>query len=376
MTQLSFTSSGFTRRDWLASGACALAGLSLGVERLSAAPATNVSVGTGALALNENPFGPSPLAVAAIRDGLEALWQYPGDEPLALIRQIAAFEQVAPEQVVLGEIIGELGRTLALQGSPGGEFVYSVPGYPALVEAARRVGGRVIEVPLTARFENDLPALAARVTAQTRAVFVVNPHNPSGTVSDRTAFAEFLTAVSARTLVIVDEAYLEYVDDFAARTAANATRAGANVAVFRTFSKIHGLAALNFGYLVAPRALADQLRAAGVGASRELNRLAVAAASGSLRDREFPGRVRSIVATERAKWQAVLTDLRRPQTASVGNFVYFDAGRPHADIAAAFAREGLRIGRAFPPHATWVRISIGLPDDNARAQTLLRQLLA
>jgi len=328
------------------------------------------------LTLNENPFGPSPRVIEAIQRDLGGLARYTGDETSELLSLIAAKEGVDPGQIVLGEILQPLGLALSVTAGPGGEFIYSVPGYPALVNAAASVGGVVIPVPLNARFENDLPALAAAVTARTQAVFVVNPHNPSGTVSDRRAFSEFLRAVSRRALVVVDEAYLEFSDDYEGRTAVALTRAGENVLVFRTFAKAYGLAGLPIGYVVAPREMADSLRQQGLGSARDLNRLAVAAAVASLRDADYLGRIHAAVATERERWLAVLNELGLKHTASQANFVYFDAGRPHAVVAEGLLAAGIAVGRAFPPHDTWVRITIGLPEENLRAKVALRQMLS
>jgi histidinol-phosphate aminotransferase len=175
--------------------------------------------------------------------------------------------------------------------------------------------------------------------------------------------------------VIVDEAYLEYLEDFPARTAVNLTRTGANVAVFRTFAKVWGLAGLPLGYLVAPRALADSLRQSGLGSPRDLNRLAVVAASASLRDADHVRQVRIATTRAREKWHAFLDARKIRHTDSQANFVYFDAGRPHAEVARFFAAEGIVIGRAFPPHDTWVRISLGTPEENMRAQVVCARLL-
>ncbi len=344
----------------------ALAGAALAQPAPVAAPVR--------LTLNENPFGPSPLAAEAIRENLTGLYRYVGDEAAAFAAQVAAYEGVAPEQIIVGEILEALGLHLSLRGGPGGEFIYSVPGYPALVEAARPVGGVVISVPLNAKLENDLPALAAKVNARTRAVFLVNPHNPSGTVNDAAEFAAFVRKVSRQALVIVDEAYLEFSDDYAKRTAVNLTRAGENVIVFRTFAKVHGLAGLPLGYAVAPRELADYLRKQGLGAPRDLNRLALAAGGASLRDAGYIKRVHDAVTTERTKWHATLDALKLRHTDSQANFVYFDAGRPQADVAKALLAEGVVVGRAFPPYDTWLRITIGLPEENARAQAALRRI--
>jgi histidinol-phosphate aminotransferase len=328
------------------------------------------------LTLNENPYGPSPLVVPALKNDLAQLHRYVGDEASALAAQIAKKEGVAPEQIVLGDVLEGLGLYLSLQGGPGGEFIFSVPGYPALVNAAASVGGVVVAVPLNAKLENDLPAIAAKVTARTRAVFLVNPHNPSGTVNSGADFAAFVLTVAPHALVVVDEAYLEYSDDYAGRTAAGFTSGGQNVIVFRTFSKVYGLAALPLSYAVAPKPVADFLRKQGLGDLHSLNRLALTAAAASLRDEKYIARVHDAVAQERTRWNAVLDELKLRHTDSQANFVYFDAGRPHAEVAAALSAEGVIVGRAFPPYADWVRITIGLPDENARAQKALQSLFA
>lgn len=327
------------------------------------------------LTLNENPFGPSPLVVPALQADLVNLHRYTGDEAAALTALLAAKEGVAPEQIVLGDLLEGLGQVFSIRGGPGGEFIYSVPGYPALVDAAARVGGTVIAVPLDANLENDLPALADKVSSRTRVVFLVNPHNPSGTSSDREKFHEFLTTVSRSTLVVVDEAYLEFGDDYAGRTAVAHTRAGENVLVYRTFAKAYGLASLSLGYAVAPRPVADFLRAQGLGATRELNRLAVTAATASLKDADYLGRVHDAVAAERTKWHAELDRLGLKHTNSQANFVYFETSRPHAKVVAALQNAGVLVGRAFPPYDRWVRITIGLPEENRRAQAALRAAL-
>lgn len=334
--------------------------------KASAEPTTSFS------ALNENTFGPSPLVQIAIQKELPNVHRYIGESAKALVEQIAAKEHVDPDQILLGELLEGLGLYLSLQGGQGGEFIYSVPGYPALVSAAARVGGVVVSVPLTKNLENDLTAIANKITPHTRAVFLVNPHNPSGTVWSPNDFAAFARAVSPRALVIVDEAYLKYTDDFAGRSAVQYTREGLNVIVFRTFAKIHGLAGLPLGYAVAPKAVAGNLRKQGLGDLHSLNRFAVVAAAASLSDEAHIANVREQVSRERVRWNQVLNELKLQHTQSEANFVFFDSGRPHAEIAAALAVKSIAVGRVFPPYEQWVRITIGRPDENARAQAALR----
>jgi histidinol-phosphate aminotransferase len=327
------------------------------------------------LSLNENPFGPSPRAPQAIKTHLDDLSRYTGDELAALTSTIATHENIAAEQIVLGEILNVLGLYLSARNGPGGEFIYSTPGYTALVDAVAPAGGIVIGVPLNERLENDLSAIADKVNGHTRAVYLVNPHNPSGTMNEATQFIDFVRELSKRTLVIVDEAYLEFTPDFEMRTVASLVRNGAQVVVFRTFSKIYGLASLALGYTLAPAELASSLRRLGVGVFFGLNRLALVAASASLKDEGYIASVRAKVRVERDTWHRLFQDRNVPFAESHGNFVFFDSGRPHGQIAAALAEQGIDIGRSYPPLDTWVRISIGLPNENAVARQAIIRLL-
>jgi histidinol-phosphate aminotransferase len=357
-------------------GGAALSGLALSsVGTVAAATSLAPAADLTRLSLNENPLGPSPLVVEAIQNALTEIARYAGDDARALEQQIADREGVSPEQIILGEILDSLGLQLALDGGAGGEFIYSEPGYTALVDAVAPGGGVVVGVPLNAHLENDLPAIAARVTARTRAIYIVNPHNPSGTASEAVPFKAFLSEMSMRTTVIVDEAYLEFEPDFVQKTAAELTRSGANVIVFRTFGKIYGLAGMSIGYAVAPKEAAASLKRNGLGAAHSLNRLAVAAAAASLRDPGYVDGMRLKVVEERQKWHALLDKLGRRRSDSRGNFVFFETGQPHEMTAAQLIRDGIEIARAFPPFDHWVRISIGLPAENVRARDAIKKLL-
>jgi histidinol-phosphate aminotransferase len=329
------------------------------------------------LNLNENAFGPSPKALEAIQRELPRISRY--GEPKAaqeLTEQIAAYEKLPVEQVLLGEILGVLGPHLGSQGGPGGEFIYSTPGYLALVDAAQQAGGIEVPVPLNANFENDLEALSAAVHAKTRALYLINPHNPTGTVSDDAAFKKFLRETSQLAPIIVDEAYLEFTSDFESRSAVSLVRDGANVLVFRTFDKIHGLAGLPLGYTLAPKALAATLRKQGLRDAEAIGRLNMVAGSAALSDTEHVRQVRTTVAAERLKWTAVLDELKLRHTQSVTNFIFFDTRHPHSQIFDAMRSKGIEIARAFPPYSTWARITIGLPHENQTAQTRLREFVA
>jgi len=369
------------RRHWLRAGlttaaVAALAPVAGSAAAAAPSAAADTAIDVLRLDLNESSYGPSPKVGPAVQRALVEAPRYVSAAQLqALQVQIATLEGVAPEQVIVGEVLEALGQHLALTEGAGG-FIYSVPGYGALVDAARPFGGRAVEVPLNARLENDLPALLAAITPDTRALFVVNPHNPSATLSQGADFDRFVSAAQARTLVIVDEAYLDYREDAAALSAVRLLRQGQNVVVFRTLGKIHALAGLQVGYALAPTGLAGALRQRGVGGAHAQNQLSLAAAAAALADTAHVAQVRRSVALERQRWQQVLTGLGLRSTEAAGNFVFVDTGRPHAAVAAGLLQQGVRIARVFAPYDTWVRITIGTPAENRRAHQALRHVLA
>jgi histidinol-phosphate aminotransferase len=329
------------------------------------------------LNLNENAFGASPSVAKAIQAELSLIARYGTTAAVqAFAERIAERERVAKEQIVFGEVLGALGLHFGSEGGPGGEFLYSTPGYLALINAAFHVGGVAVPVPLDSEHRNDLPALAANVNAKTRAVYLINPHNPSGTTNDNAQFKHFLRDVSQRTPVVVDEAYLEYTVDFESRSAVSLVRDGANVIVFRTFDKIHGLAGLPMGYAIVPTELGNILRKQGVGDAESLGRLNVVAASAAFGDVVHVEKMRTAIASERLKWIAVLESLKLPHSKAEASFLFFDTGHPQQTIADAMHNRGVDIGRPFPPAVTWARITIGLPEENKTAQEQLRHVLA
>ncbi|MDW5264668.1 MULTISPECIES: histidinol-phosphate transaminase [Acidobacteriaceae] len=368
-------SSNLTRRSLLKTSSFVL-GATLMPLSATAAPADLNPQRLIRLNLNENAFGPSSNVEIAIQREFSRLARYAdANAAQAFAELIAAYKRIPVEQIVLGEILGALGLYLGSQGGPGGEFIYSTPGYLAHVDAASHVGGIGVPVPLDVKYENDLPGLAAKINSRTRALYLINPHNPTGTVSADRPFKHFLREASQHVPVIVDEAYLEYTAEFEIRSAVSLVREGVDVLVFRTFDKIHGLAGLPIGYTLAPRRLADTLRKQGAGDAESLGRMNIAAASAALADTAHVARTRTITSSERTKWISALDELKLAHTDSHANFIFFDAGRPQAELAAAFRARNVDIGRTFSPSLTWARITVGLPEENRIAQQQLREVL-
>lgn len=327
------------------------------------------------LSLNESPFDiPQGVKDSIIKE-LPNINRYAAENGDAFIEFVAAHEGVDPAQIIPGEILEALGIYLSQKGGAGSEFIYSVPGYPALVNAAESVGGKVIPVPLNKNQENDLEAIEAKVNDKIQAVFLINPHNPSGTVSDKKAFRDFISRVSKKTLVIVDEAYLEYADDFEGRTALNNLKSGDNVIIFRTLAKAYGLGGLSIGYAIAPKELVEYLKGKGLGDTHALNRLSIVAAKAVLSDQANIAKVNKIIAEERTKWHAFLDEQGLQHSASEANFVFFDTKKPSVEIRKKLEEKGIIIGRSYQDYNTWVRISIGLPEENEKVRAALKESL-
>jgi histidinol-phosphate aminotransferase len=372
------------RRQWLIRSGVTLAGAALSSrflnfeaqaqlvtpERLAATAPVKAR-----LSLNENPFGPSPAAMEAITRSLAAgkACRYPYGEAGELVNLIAQKEGVAPEQIVLGigssEILETVGGHFGLMK---GEVIHALPGYLQLPGAVRNLGGTVVTVPVNARLEHDLPAMAAAITKPNTIVYIANPNNPTGTVVPTAELRAFIEEVSAKAFVFLDEAYLDIADDYAGRTLVGLVQRNPNLLVARTFSKIYGLAGMRIGYGVTSAKFAAQLRNYGLGVTTYPS---VVAAIASLKDAAYVPQARAQIVAEREKLLAMLRELKRPYAESQTNFVFFQTGRPHAEVHAAMMKESVAIARAFPPMLDWARITIGLPEENALARAALRKVL-
>ena len=352
------------RRDWL--GAALGLGVATGLDSGAVARTPDTPI---RMNFNENPLGPIAARHRSHTRRMNSVQRYTADKGDRFRAQIAQLENVAPEQIFIGELLEVFGLHLALLGPPGGEFIYSEPGYSALVGAVAPGGGKVVAVPLNDRQEDDLPAIAAAVNAKTRAVYLVSPHNPSGTVSEKGALDAFIRDVSPRTLVLVDEAYLDFLNDYADRTAARFIRQGANVVVFRTFGKMYGLAGLSMGYAIVPKVVGRIARRPWPGIAirgeqprrgggvRKPDRHAVchrACASSS------PGSGKN--------GTRCLDRLKVRHAAARADFVFFETGRPHAEFAAAMLQKRRRCRAGFPAGGSWTRLSFGTVEENAFAR--------
>lgn len=306
------------------------------------------------LANNESPFAPLPSVVAAIVDAVTTINRYPDGTAGALTAEIADWLRVGTDQVVVGAgSVALLQMVFEAVGEPGAEVVYAWRSFEAFPKLAALAGMRAVPVPLREE-RHDLDAMAAALTPATRLVIVCNPNNPTGTAVGRAQLEDFLDRVPADCLVVLDEAYHEYVRDPEVPDGLTLARSRPNVVVVRTFSKAFGLAGLRIGYLVADPAVAADLRKTRLPFS--VIDLAQVAASASLRAREeLLARVEETV-KERERVREALLDAGWPVAPSEANFVWLPLGEDSVSFAATCATHGVHV-RAFPGDG--VRVTIG-----------------
>jgi histidinol-phosphate aminotransferase len=328
----------------------------------STAPAAAVDPAAGAkpivLCWNENPYGPSPAARAILRSTIAEACRYPPDAEIQqLTDALAKHEGTTSDRIVIGTGSGELLCALGLlHGRDGGEIIAAAPTYSELPDYARHVGAALKLVPVDKQLRHDLTAMRAAVSERTRAIYICNPNNPTGTAVAAGAIRALVESLPETVTTIVDEAYLDFAEGADIRSAADLIGGGRRVVVLRTFSKIHGMAGSRCGYAIArPEVAAD----IGTARMSSANIFAVRAARASLADRAFLTDCRRRILASRARVTTELAHLGLAYAEPQGNFVFFDTGRPLADFTEFMRARDILVGRPFPPYDTWCRITIG-----------------
>ena len=309
---------------------------------------------------NENPYGPSPRAREAMREALAGGNRYPDTGPL--LDGLAETLGVTREYLVLGHGSFELLCTAA-SAFAGREVVTPYPSFNVIADRAERAGANVRYVPLTDAHALDLDAMEAAITRETDLVYVCNPNNPTGTIVPDRELRPFVQRASESALVVVDEAYHEYVQSPAYASLVDLVREGREVVLLRTFSKIYGLAGMRVGYAVARPDLAARLRAHSVGV---LNAAGLAAALASLGDEGFVRTSRLRNAEARAVLIGHLRANAMPYAESHGSFVWARTPGPFVRLRQSLARQDILIGDGPTPESRWGRISLGTPDEMER----------
>ena len=326
------------------------------------------------LASNENPRGPSAAVRAAIAAATDELCRYPDGNGFELKAALAARHGIAPEQLVLGngsnDVLELVAQAFLL---PGQKTIYARHAFVVYPLATQARGAIGIEVPPSADLGHDLPAMAAAVTPDTRIVFIANPNNPTGTWLPPEALTAFLAKVPPEVIVVLDEAYHEYLEPVQhAPTTAWVAR-HANLIVSRTFSKAYGLAALRVGYGIMHPDVADILNR--VRQPFNVNSLGQAAAVAALADAAYVEESRRINRDGMRRLEAGFRKLGLTWTPSHANFLLVRVG-----YAAGVYQRLLRQGVIVRPVANYglpehLRVTVGLPHENERFLTALAGVL-
>jgi histidinol-phosphate aminotransferase len=311
------------------------------------------------LSSNESPYGPLPSVVQVITEASADVNRYPDNGAVALTEAIARRYGIPPTHIAVGcGSVGVTQQLLQAVAEPGGEVLYawrSFEAYPRLVQLA---GAAEILVPLEDE-THHLPAMAAAITPRTRVIFVCNPNNPTGTVVHRAELEDFLDRVPPDCLVVLDEAYAEYVRDPDVPDGLELYRDRPNLAVLRTFSKAYGLAGLRVGFLVGHEPVAEAARKTLLPFA--VNTIAQAAAIASLAaEPELLARVDQVV-KERARVRDELLAQGWSVPPTEANFVWLRLNEDTEDFAASCARDGIGI-RPFAGEGA--RVSVGDEEDN------------
>jgi len=370
------------RRNWIRSSAFMAGGLAFcsgTITKLAAMPKrvlqspralTDREVALAApfdlkarLLANENPFGPSATAKKAIADALDKSYQYPFMLASQLSGKIAAYEGVAMKNIVLDSGSTPLLHAAALCYTKGGKSVITGdPSYDDLPTYAEEFDGKWVKVPLTADYKLDLDAMEAKVDANTGMVYICNPNNPTATVVDTAKLKAFCDRVSKKTMVFIDEAYIDYLPDPQSSTMISQLKAGNNIIVARTFSKLYGFAGLRLGYVIAqPETITTLKKYSSAGFN--ISSTTLAAAVAAYQEKDFLAETLKKTNESKEYLYSVLKKEGYTYIPSSANFVMFPIKMDGKKFSTEMFKRSVGIRDWKLNGQDWCRISIGRMDE-------------
>lgn len=326
------------------------------------------------LASNENPLGTSPLALQAIRKALKESYLYPDDNCYYFRKKLAERLNVGPENIFVGNGSVELLplATLAYL-DPEHSAVGSEGAFIWFKIAAHIAASELIEVPMR-NHTHDLPAMLKAVKPNTRMIYIANPNNPTGTIVDKDEVAEFFRRVPEDILVIMDEAYIEYIDDPRYPDSFKYLRDGKNILILRTFSKIYGMAGTRLGYGIAPKEIIAGL--AKLHISFNVNRLSQVAGLAALDDERHVRRSRAVNEAGKAYLYEAYGKLGLFFLPTFANFIFVEFARDSQIVFEALQKKGI-ITRTIKEYGfpQALRITIGTEEQNRKLIRALNSVL-
>ncbi|TAD85720.1 MAG: histidinol-phosphate aminotransferase family protein [Bacteroidetes bacterium] len=357
------------RRHWLKQTVMAAAGLGLSTQifgrhsgcaedELPFNNSTNSPIRIGS---NENPYGPSALAKAAMMQAVAKSNRYPWETTTLLRKKLGEAYGLSAEHVLMGAGSSELlGVISAFAGRQNGNAIAAYPTFKLWFTAAEHFGLTVKTVPLTTTKVHDLPAMLSAMDGKTRMVYVVNPHNPTGTVVAKAALESFVQEASKTAVVLLDEAYTEYSDE---PSLAYLVANNKNVIVAKTFSKIHAMAGARIGYALAHPDTITQLADWQPWSNAGAGAVALAGAMASMDDVDFQRSCRQKNDAVKTFVTEALTQLGMQVIPSHTSFLYYNTGTYSADVAAITSAAGIVGVRTYEKDTPWRRTSIGTMDE-------------
>lgn len=327
------------------------------------------------IASNENPLGPSPMAVEAIKKAMVKLNRYPDGSGYDLIRKISDYIGLSPQNIVLGngsdEIIGMLAFAML---QPGDEAILPNPSFLMYEIMVRGSGAMPIFVPLTS-FCIDLEEIKKKITSKTRMIFLCNPNNPTGTIFSKKNFENFIREIPPEVIVVVDEAYIEFVRDQNCAKSIEYIDNDKPLITLRTFSKAYGLAGLRIGYGVMPTEIAGILNR--VRLPFNASSLAQAGAVAALEDSVFLKKVISLIHEGLDFLYDALERRNIKYFPTQANFFLVDVHKDADEIYEKMLRQGV-IVRSMKSYGypNYIRINVGLHEENVRFLKALEKSMA
>jgi histidinol-phosphate aminotransferase len=326
------------------------------------------------LASNENPLGPSPKAIEAISRNILKINRYPDGSGFYLKKRLSEKLGVKEENLILGngsnELIELLIRTFLC---PGGEVISADPAFVVYRKVVQSAGGKNIIVSLK-NFIHDLKAITEKITSSTRIIFINNPNNPTGTIVKKRDFEEFLENLPDYVMVIMDEAYFEYVSDDEFPNSLNYQNSGRMIVTLRTFSKIYGLAGLRIGYGVARPDIIDYLNK--VRQPFNVNSLAQVGALAALDDETHLEKSLELNRKELKRLYQELENMGIEYVPTQANFFLINLRRDCQEVYNALLKEGV-ITRAMAAYGLneYIRLTVGLPLENDKFIKALKKII-
>lgn len=324
------------------------------------------------LATNENPFGTSPMACAAMQKAATEANRYPDVRAQALRTKLAKKHGLTADEVMVTEgATAGLGFISEVFIREGDEIILTPPTYPSYYNYVKRCRGRLVEIPMPEdTLVPDFEKVLAAVTDKTKAIFLCNPNNPTATLMDSEALHAFQKKLPEHVLLIVDEAYIDFVEDPGYRTMVDAIGDNANLIVVRTFSKLYGMAGARMGYLLANREIIEYLQRDSTGFC--CSRMGLMGAEAALDDLDFQNRTKKGNKEGRDILVNCMRELGFRIWPSHTNFIYFD---PMCDVKW-FADRLLDYGIVIRGNFKKNRISIGTPEEDRFVCKAIRDVMA